>query len=343
MKILSHIVCFALMLTLTAAAHAGELSLTWEWTASGSGMSYPFGLALTPDQSSLYASCMNSSDIHEWTTDTGSHVKEFGSGLKYAYGVATDEVGNIYVTSTGGAPGDRVIAYNPAGTTELFNETHGYGTYDVAVDNNGNGSPYEYAWVLESFTNGGRLIRRYGATTGSGMAGADTGLKIGSGAGTLIDPGFNKPKGIDIDDETGDIFIADTDNNRIVKITQHDAWTMSYTSFGSSGSGEGQFSQPYGVAVDSEGNIWVSERGNDRIQKFAPDFSPLGTFSGAPGHEFGDCWDLIVGDDGAVYVATGNEIQKYLQEGNEVPEPITALAVLTAASGLGTYLRRRRQ
>ena len=38
--------------------------------------------------------------------------------------------------------------------------------------------------------------------------------------------------------------------------------------WGSSGSGNGQFNQPYGVAVDSLGNVYVAEQGNSRIQKF---------------------------------------------------------------------------
>ena len=39
-------------------------------------------------------------------------------------------------------------------------------------------------------------------------------------------------------------------------------------SIGASGAGEGQFSDPYGVAVGSAGEIVVADRGNDRIQIF---------------------------------------------------------------------------
>ena len=38
--------------------------------------------------------------------------------------------------------------------------------------------------------------------------------------------------------------------------------------FGSSGSGNGQFNAPYGIAVDSTGNIYVSESLNHRVQVF---------------------------------------------------------------------------
>ena len=42
-------------------------------------------------------------------------------------------------------------------------------------------------------------------------------------------------------------------------------------SFGSGGSGHGQFNRPYGVAIDDDGNILVVDGGNNRIQKFSSD------------------------------------------------------------------------
>ena len=42
------------------------------------------------------------------------------------------------------------------------------------------------------------------------------------------------------------------------------------TQWGSQGSGDGQFTDPFSVAVDSSDNIYVSDEGNHRIQKFAP-------------------------------------------------------------------------
>ena len=39
--------------------------------------------------------------------------------------------------------------------------------------------------------------------------------------------------------------------------------------WGSSGSGDGQFLSAYGIAVDGQGNVYVADAGNDRIQKFS--------------------------------------------------------------------------
>jgi hypothetical protein len=42
------------------------------------------------------------------------------------------------------------------------------------------------------------------------------------------------------------------------------------TKWGSRGSGDGQFNDPWGIAVDASGNVFVADTGNDRVQVFAP-------------------------------------------------------------------------
>ena len=55
------------------------------------------------------------------------------------------------------------------------------------------------------------------------------------------------------------------DNDRIQKF---DSSGQLLTKWGSSGSGNGQFDDPNGVATDSSGNVYVADSGNNRIQKF---------------------------------------------------------------------------
>jgi DNA-binding beta-propeller fold protein YncE len=59
--------------------------------------------------------------------------------------------------------------------------------------------------------------------------------------------------------------VADYRNNRIQKFTSAGAFVATW---GSYGTGNGQFSTPKGVAVDGAGNIYIADTGNSRVQKF---------------------------------------------------------------------------
>jgi len=87
------------------------------------------------------------------------------------------------------------------------------------------------------------------------------------------------PKGLFVDDNKN-IYIADTGGDRILKYLYNSGSYPLDTTFdtdgivGTSGSGDGQFNQPWKIAVDYEGNVYVTDSGNDRVQIF----SSAGTF-----------------------------------------------------------------
>ena len=66
----------------------------------------------------------------------------------------------------------------------------------------------------------------------------------------------------------GDIFISDGYiNSRVAVYDKNGVWK---TSFGTPGNGPGQFNTVHGIANDAQGNMYVADRGNKRIQVFDP-------------------------------------------------------------------------
>src|SRR6478736_4854270 len=64
----------------------------------------------------------------------------------------------------------------------------------------------------------------------------------------------------------GDIFISDGYvNSRVAKYDKNGDWVKS---FGEPGSGPGQLNTPHSIAVDAQGNVYVANRGNVRIEVF---------------------------------------------------------------------------
>jgi len=92
------------------------------------------------------------------------------------------------------------------------------------------------------------------------------------------------------------------------------------TQWGGKGTGNGQFDSPVGVAVDGAGNVYVSDSGNNRIQKFSSDGKFLLKWGGkGEGHgQFLRPAGLAVDKAGVVYVVdAGNcRIQKFDGSGN---------------------------
>jgi DNA-binding beta-propeller fold protein YncE len=62
------------------------------------------------------------------------------------------------------------------------------------------------------------------------------------------------------------LFVCDGENHHIQLFNAMNGQFVK--SYGSEGSGDGQFNHPYGICVSASGKIIVSERGNDRVQIF---------------------------------------------------------------------------
>ncbi|MFC2169968.1 PKD domain-containing protein [Acidobacteriota bacterium] len=156
--------------------------------------------------------------------------------------------------------------------------------HDIAVDSDG----YVYVadmwnWRIQKFDSDGGFIGWWGLdNTGfTGWHGPGTGTWGVAGTG---DGQLHFPHDIAIDSD-GYVYVSDPGPHRIQKFTSGGVFlgwwgadSTGYTgwhdpgtgTWGTDGSGDGQFDGPRGIAVDSDGYVYVADMWNDRIQKFGP-------------------------------------------------------------------------
>jgi len=101
---------------------------------------------------------------------------------------------------------------------------------------------------------------------------------------------FNSPSGIAVD-RSGNVYVADRDNNMIRKITPDGVVsTLAGNKAGGFKDATGtaaQFIYPLGIAVDMTGNVYVADWGNHRIRKVSP-AGAVTTLAGDGQLTFGD-------------------------------------------------------
>ena len=100
--------------------------------------------------------------------------------------------------------------------------------------------------------------------------------------------------------------------------------------WGTRGAGDGEFFYPEGIAVASDGSVYVADHNNHRIQKFTPGgvfVSKWGTFGAGDG-EFKEPWGVALAPDGSVYVVdmANNRIQKFASASDEVPTVVISMS-----------------
>ena len=106
---------------------------------------------------------------------------------------------------------------------------------------------------------------------------------------------FNQPSDVVVA-PNGDIFVADghggNSNARIVKFSQEGKFIKTW---GKKGSAPGEFDTPHAITMDSQGRIFVGDRGNNRIQIFDQDGNFLAEWKqfGRPSGVFIDKHDMI--------------------------------------------------
>ena len=108
---------------------------------------------------------------------------------------------------------------------------------------------------------------------------------------------FDFPRGIAAD-HSGNILVADTNNNRIQKFSPAGVYL---NMFGSPGQNAGELREPNGIAADSKGNIYVADVANHRVQKLSADGRFIAQWRG-PALGFYGPRDIWITPDDFVYV-----------------------------------------
>ncbi|UOQ97723.1 hypothetical protein MUN81_21150 [Hymenobacter sp. 5317J-9] len=162
------------------------------------------------------------------------------------------------VTTVAGAAGNQGRADGPAASARFF---HPVG---LALDAGGN------LYVADADNHTIRRISPAGeVSTLAGTAGVK-GAVDGAAAAR-----FNLPHGVAAD-AAGNVYVADTDNHTIRKISPLGGVTTLAGAARQKGSTDGagpsaRFFHPAGVAVDAAGNVYVADNGNHTIRKITPD------------------------------------------------------------------------
>ena len=196
------------------------------------------------------------------------------SQLYAPYGVVSDAAGNFYIADSAN---NRIRKVTPGGTITTIAGTGApgysgdggpataamlYSPYGVALDTAGN--------IYIADTNNNRIRKVDSTGTITTVAGTGSSTHSGDG-GPATAAGINMGAGVAVD-ATGNLYIADW-NNRIRKVTPAGIISTVAGSGTSGYAGDGgpatlaQFRTPYGITVDSAGNIYIADQNNYRIRK----------------------------------------------------------------------------
>jgi hypothetical protein len=333
-------------ITINAAPTLGSLSVT-QWTVNQAG--YSGTIAVTGGTTTF--SNLTATGLPPGLSAVLNGTTITLSGTPTATGTFNSI--NVSVTDAAGATasGTFAITINPTGliSTVAGNGTAGYsgdggasaqlnGPSGVAVDSSGD------LFIADTVNN---CIREVVQATGNIITVAGTGVAGDSGDGAAATSArLNAPSAVAVD-ASGDLFIADTGNNVIREVIQATGIIITVAGNGTAGdSGDGgaaaaaQLNSPHGVAVDSSGNLFIADTGNNVIREVVQATGNIITVAGtgaagysgdggpASSAELNAPFGVAVDANGNIFIAdTGN---------NAVREVVQATGYIITVAGTGS-------
>jgi DNA-binding beta-propeller fold protein YncE len=299
---------------LTYNSATGAISTAQPMLGSGvypaaGGLNEDHGIAIDPSTSQIFATNtvnqrmerfnLDGSDPFDWGV---KGVVESTASFNWAQGVAYDPAnGNIWVANT---RNNRIDEFTTAGVkvTSCPNTSRLTSSFNwpMAIAFDPSGTMY----VADTFNNRIEAIN-VSQCTGSTVTPIWSVGTRGSGTDQFI-----KPWDLVFDPTQNRLLVVDTDNNRIVSLNPATgAWNGVLPGI-SKGSGIGEVSQPEGITVDSTGDIWLADTGNNRIEELpSAGGSPLqmfGTYGTSGNTALNAPQGLAFDSTGLLYVADAN-------------------------------------
>jgi DNA-binding beta-propeller fold protein YncE len=289
-------------------------------------MRSPVSIALD-DEGHLYVAGRDDASIHKFDT-YGKFFRRWSddSTGRFAHGMralAVDATGGVVVSEVDGSlAGSRLVQLSPEGE---FNGTFSLGRPEgVAI------APEGVVHVVDTrsddvarFTLDGQALDRLtlpGLPEATGAVAIDErGLYVGArsyiyvystdgltllGAWPSVAPGDGLDDDInpaDIALHGDEIYVAASDH-RVLVFTREGEFVRQW---GGEGSAPGELKDPFGIAVDADGFVYVADQSNHRIQKFSREgefITQFGVHGGGPGQLIFPS-DVAVNAHGNVYVA----------------------------------------
>jgi NHL repeat len=202
--------------------------------------------------------------------DFFKYPANFGETL----GVAVDSKGRIVVLNHPGSSTEGPL-YGNASTQLLefdangrFKREIGQGVYGLGYAHSVRFDRYDNLWVVDKGTMSVMRFNPAGFVTmnlGRREEGPDEPRRVTADKAVAVDQLYNGPTDIGWDSHDN-IYISDGYfNSRIAKLNSNGDWIKSWGTYGSA---PGQFKLPHNLQVDRDGNVYVADRANNRIQVF---------------------------------------------------------------------------